>query len=95
MGFLRLSGVDMSGGSIPTEIVTLTLLVELRLAASNLSGSIPSEIGALTDLGNLDLSVWICTIAIHVRLYLTCIAEQQVYRTATFTDRYARIDRPG
>ena len=43
-------------GSIPTELSTLTHLVNLYLHTNNLSGSIPAELGNLTHLEMLDLS---------------------------------------
>lgn len=68
MELLRLNGVDMSGGTIPTALATLTLLAELKLVSSNLTGSIPSEIGLLTDLLSVDLSVRVCMISVSTDL---------------------------
>jgi Leucine-rich repeat (LRR) protein len=50
-------GPDRSlSGSIPTTIVTLTKLTELRLQNNDLTGTIPRALGQLGDLFALDLS---------------------------------------
>lgn len=42
--------------NIPSEIGSLTTLIELDLGGNSLSGSIPSQVGSLTSLTVLDLA---------------------------------------